>query len=49
MDRHAYHTLQILDHVERTPLVTNRKVASKLDVSVRLATPCSSSSCRREC
>jgi predicted transcriptional regulator len=37
MDRHDYHTLQILDHVETTPLVTNRKVATKLDVSVRLA------------
>jgi len=37
VDRHAYHTLQILDHVEQTPLVTNRKVASKLDVSVKLA------------
>jgi predicted transcriptional regulator len=37
MDRHDYHTLQILDHVENTPLVTNRKVASKLDVSVKLA------------
>ena len=37
MDRHDYHTLQILDHVEKTPLVTNRKVASKLEVSVKLA------------
>ena len=37
MDRHAYYTFQILDHVENTPLVTNRKVASKLDVSVKLA------------
>jgi len=37
MDRHAYHTLQILDHVEKTPLLTNRRVASKLDVSVKLA------------
>ena len=37
MERHDYHTLQILDHVENTPLVTNRKVASKLDVSVKLA------------
>lgn len=37
MDRHAYHTLQILDHVEQTPLLTNRKVATKLDVSVKLA------------
>ena len=37
MDRHDYHTLQILDHIENTPLVTNRKVASKLDVSVKLA------------
>jgi predicted transcriptional regulator len=37
MDRHAYHTLQILDHVEKTPLLTNRRVATKLDVSVKLA------------
>jgi len=37
MDRHAYHTLQILDHVEKTPHVTNRRVAGKLDVSVKLA------------
>jgi len=37
MDRHAYHTLQILDHIEKTPHVTNRRVASKLDVSVKLA------------
>ena len=37
MDRHAYHTFQILDHVEKTPVLTNRRVASKLNVSVRLA------------
>ena len=37
MDRHAYHTFQILDHVEKSPLVTNRRVASKLNVSVKLA------------
>ena len=37
MDRHAYHTLQILDHVEKTPLLTNRRVATKLNVSVKLA------------
>jgi len=37
MDRDAYHTFQILDHVEKTPLVTNRRVASKLNVSVKLA------------
>lgn len=36
MDRHAYHTFQILDHIEQTPLVTNRKVATKLGVSVKL-------------
>lgn len=37
MDRHAYHTFQILEHVEKTPVVTNRRIASKLDVSVKLA------------
>lgn len=37
MDRHAYHTFQILDHIEKTPLVTNRRVAGKLNVSVKLA------------
>ncbi len=37
MDRHAYHTFQILDHVEKTPLVTNRLLAAKLNVSVKLA------------
>lgn len=37
MDRHAYHTFQILDHVEKTPLLTNRRVATKLNVSVKLA------------
>ena len=37
MEKHAYHTYQILDHVSQTPLVTNRRVASKLDVSVKLA------------
>lgn len=36
MDRHAYHTFQILDHIEQTPLLTNRKVATKLGVSVKL-------------
>jgi len=37
MDRHAYHTFQILDHVEKTPVVTNRLLAAKLNVSVKLA------------
>jgi len=37
MDRHAYHVFQILDHVEATPLVTNRSMAKKLNVSVKLA------------
>ncbi len=37
MDKHAYHVLQILDHVETTPLVTNRSLARKLNVSVKLA------------
>jgi len=37
MDQQAYHTFQILDHIEKTPLVTNRRVAGKLNVSVRLA------------
>ena len=37
MDQQAYHTFQILDHIEQTPLVTNRRVAGKLNVSVRLA------------
>ena len=37
MDQQAYHTFQILDHVENTPLVTNRRMAGKLNVSVRLA------------
>ena len=37
MDRHSYHTFQILDHVEKTPLLTNRRVATKLGVSVKLA------------
>ena len=45
MDRHAYHTLQILDHVEKTPLVTNRKVATKLDVSVKLAHALAQAAC----
>lgn len=36
VDRHAYHTFQILDHIEQTPLLTNRKVATKLGVSVKL-------------
>jgi len=37
MDRHAYHTFQILEHVENTPLLTNRRAATKLGVSVKLA------------
>lgn len=37
MDRHAYHTFQILEHIEKTPVVTNRRIAGKLDVSVKLA------------
>jgi len=37
MDRHDYHVFQILDHVETTPLITNRSMASKLNVSVKLA------------
>ena len=37
MDRHAYHILRILDHVEETPRVTNRSMAEKLNVSVKLA------------
>jgi predicted transcriptional regulator len=37
MDRHAYHVFQILDHVENTPVLTNRQVARKLNVSVKLA------------
>ena len=37
MDRHDYHTFQILEHVEKSRRVTNRRMASKLDVSVKLA------------
>ena len=37
MDRHAYHIFRILDHVEDTPRVTNRSIARKLNVSVKLA------------
>src|SRR3990172_8324088 len=37
MDKHAYHTFQILEHVEKTPLLTNRRLANKLNVSVKLA------------
>ena len=37
MDKHAYHVFQILDHVEKTPALTNRQVARKLDCSVKLA------------
>ena len=37
MDRHAYHILRILGHVEESPLVTNRSIAKKLNVSVKLA------------
>lgn len=37
LDKHSYHTLQILEHVDKTPLVTNRRVAGKLGVSVKLA------------
>jgi predicted transcriptional regulator len=37
MDRHAYHVFQILEHVEKTPVLTNRKAARKLEVSVKLA------------
>lgn len=37
MDRHDYHVFQILDHVETTPLITNRSMAGKLNVSVKLA------------
>lgn len=37
MDRHDYHVFQILDHVEATPLITNRSMAKKLNVSVKLA------------
>ena len=36
-DRHAYHRYCILDHVERSPRVTNRMMAQKLGVSVKLA------------
>jgi predicted transcriptional regulator len=37
MDPHAYHKLQILNHIEGGPYVTNRRVAAKLGVSVKLA------------
>jgi len=37
MDRHAYHNYQILEHVEQKQRVTNRVMARKLDVSVKLA------------
>ena len=37
MDRHAYHVFQILDHVEASPSITNRSMARKLNVSVKLA------------
>lgn len=37
MDKHAYHVFQILEHVEQSPELTNRQVARKLDVSVKLA------------
>lgn len=37
IDRHAYHRYCILDHVERSPRVTNRMMAQKLGVSVKLA------------
>ena len=37
IERHAYHVFQILDHVESTPIVTNRSMAKKLNVSVKLA------------
>jgi DNA-binding MarR family transcriptional regulator len=37
MDRHSYHTFQVLDHIEKTPLLTNRRAADKLKVSVKLA------------
>jgi DNA-binding MarR family transcriptional regulator len=37
MERNAYHHYRILDHVEQSPRVTNRLIAGKLGVSVRLA------------
>lgn len=37
MDKHAYHVFQILDHVEKDSALTNRQVARKLNVSVKLA------------
>ena len=37
MERHDYHVFQILDHIETTPLITNRSMAGKLNVSVKLA------------
>ena len=37
LDHHAYHIFQILDHVEATPRITNRSIARKLNVSVKLA------------
>jgi len=37
VERHAYHHYRILEHVEQTPRVTNRVIARKLDVSVKLA------------
>jgi len=36
-ERHAYHHYRILEHVEQTPRLTNRKLATKLGVSVKLA------------
>lgn len=35
--RHAYHHYRILEHVEETPRLTNRTLAGKLGVSVKLA------------
>lgn len=36
MDDHAYHELQVLNHVENSPILTNRMLSSKLGVSVKL-------------
>ena len=37
MEKHAYHKYKILEHVGQTPHVTNRMMAGKLQVSVKLA------------
>ncbi len=37
MDAESYHQLQILNHVEETPVLTNRLLSSKMGVSVKLA------------